>query len=710
MRAASRWMVLVLALAAVVPAVAQRFETGATAVVVDVVVRDKAGRFVTGLTPADFTVNEDGVVQPITSLELVGTPPRAVTDRAAQPESTPAASAVTSSPAATPADQPRFTAIVFGRVESANASIARAGGGAAIANAGRSDVAGVFLVDHGLRIVQPFTSDKATLTAAIDRAVERAVASIVRDPKTGRRTDLGETPPPVASAEYGDQLAQVWNRLDLQFHGNEITDALLMAAAALSTLPGRKTLLYFSDALPIPNEVLAKFNDIVATANRGQVTIYAIDTGGLRLGSQEAATRDQIAEMAKAGVEVAGDGGNKTDLRMMERNESLLRSQPYVGLTMLSKPTGGFLIENTNDLAAGVRRIDEDRRVHYLLTYAPARTELDGRWRAIDVKVDRRNVTVQARQGYVAVRSPGVLPVLVYEGPALAAVDRSPAPHEIPARAGAFAFPRVTAPGSGGALLEDVATVVITPAAPLTFEVKGASYATDFTMLAMLRDQDGQPFHKTSQPFRLTGPASTRDAAMKSEVRFSRTLPTPPGSYTVWGSVHDAKSGRAGVAERRLTVEGRGSTGLGVSSLVLLSRLEKATTPNPDDPLIVDGRLITPNLGEPMFQTPDARLGFYFTIVGADPGERLQARLQFYRDGIPEPKPLLLEAPIPLGPADARGVVRPLGALPLKDLPVGSLEARLIVERSGQQDVRSAFFRLETPRPTLPPPAPEPGR
>jgi hypothetical protein len=164
------------------------------------------------------------------------------------------------------------------------------------------------------------------------------------------------------------------------------------------------------------------------------------------------------------------------------------------------------------------------------------------------------------------------------------------------------------------------------------------------------------------------------------------------------------------VAQHRLTVNGRGPTGLGVSSLVLLSRLERAVAPQPGDPLVVDGRLITPNLGEPMFQTPDARLGFYFSIVGADPGETLQARLQFYQDGIPEPKPLLLEAPIPLGPADARGVVRPLGALPLHGLPIAALEARLIVERSGQQEVRSAFFRLETPRPAGLPPAPEAGR
>lgn len=700
---ASKWVILVVAAIVGVPAAGQRFETGATAVVVDVVVRDKGGRFITGLTPADFTVAEDGVAQRITSLQMVGAPPPEGTAPTA-PGSSP-----TQPPEATAPEQPRFTALVFDRLEAKNADISRAGGEAAIANVGRTDVLGVFLIDHGLRLVQPFTTDKVRLTAGVRRAVDRAVALITRDPTTGRRSDGGDTPGSVPAAEDPGSVdangilqvsTNVWEVLDRQFQGHETTDALLTATAALSTLPGRKTLLYFTDAIAIPDTVLPKFNDVVATANRGQVTIYAIDTAGLRVGSQDAATRAEIIDIGKAALALNADGSSSSNLAMLERNEDALRRAPRVGLTMLSKPTGGFLIENTNDLANGVRRIDADRRVHYLLTYAPVRVELDGRWRAIDVKVNRRNVSVQARQGYVAVRSPGVLPVLVFEGPALAAVDHTPMPREIRVRAGAFAFPRIAAPNPGEPIVEDVAVVVAAPAAPLTFEVKGSSYRTDFTMLALMRDQDGVPIHKTSQPYRLTGQAAERDKALRAEVRFTRTLPTPPGAYTVWGAVHDAASRQAGVAPWRLQVAGRDSTGLGVSSLVLLSRLERVTTPQPaGDPLVVGDRLITPNLGEAMYQKPDARLGFYFVVVGADPGERLQARLQFYPDGIPEPKPLLLEAPVPLEPADGRGVVGPLGALPLAGLPLGSLEARLIIERFGQQQaVRSAFFRLEDPR------------
>ena len=479
------------------------------------------------------------------------------------------------------------------------------------------------------------------------------------------------------------------------------TDALLTATAALSTLPGRKTLLYFSDAIAIPDTVLPKFNDVVATANRGQVTIYSIDTAGLRVGSQDAETRSEIVSVGKAAMEINADGSSSSSLAMLERNEDALRRAPRVGLTMLSKPTGGFVVDSTNDLANGVRRIDADRRVHYLLTYAPARVELDGRWRAIDVKVNRRNVTVQARQGYVAVRSPGVLPVLVYEGPALAAIDGTPRPRAVPTRVGAFTFPRATPPAAGAAETEDVAVVVAAPAAPLTFDVKGGSFRTDFTMLALVRDANGQAIHKTSQPYRLAGPAADRAKALGGDVRLARTLPMTPGSYRAWGSVHDAASGRAGVAEWPLEVEGRGETGLGVSSLVIVGRLEQmaGAAAVRGDPLVVGDRVLTPNLGEFLYRTPDAKMGIYFTVVGADPGESLRARVQFFTNGIPHPRPLLLEVPVTLAPAGADGTVRFLGQIPLSKVPLGSLEILLRVDRFDKTETRTAYANVSNPPP-----------
>ena len=51
-------------------------------------------------------------------------------------------------------------------------------------------------------------------------------------------------------------------------------------------------------------------------------------------------------------------------------------------MSLLADQTGGFLIDDTNDLAAGFRRIDLDRRFHYLLTYTPKNADFNGEWRS----------------------------------------------------------------------------------------------------------------------------------------------------------------------------------------------------------------------------------------------------------------------------------------------------------------------------------------
>jgi len=71
-------------------------------------------------------------------------------------------------------------------------------------------------------------------------------------------------------------------------------------------------------------------------------------------------------------------------------------------LGRLAKDTGGFLLENTNDLAGGVARMQQERTTYYLLAYQPTNTKFDGKFRKITVKVKRPKTTVRARPGYVA--------------------------------------------------------------------------------------------------------------------------------------------------------------------------------------------------------------------------------------------------------------------------------------------------------------------
>ena len=53
----------------------------------------------------------------------------------------------------------------------------------------------------------------------------------------------------------------------------------------------------------------------------------------------------------------------------------------------LASGTGGIVIENTNDLAKGLRRIEDDRRFFYLVTYVPSNQDFHGETRTLQVRV-----------------------------------------------------------------------------------------------------------------------------------------------------------------------------------------------------------------------------------------------------------------------------------------------------------------------------------
>jgi hypothetical protein len=71
-------------------------------------------------------------------------------------------------------------------------------------------------------------------------------------------------------------------------------------------------------------------------------------------------------------------------------------------LQTLAEATDGLAVVNTNDFAGGARRIVNDLSTYYLLGYQSTNTKLDGRWRAITVRVKTPGVQVRARKGYRA--------------------------------------------------------------------------------------------------------------------------------------------------------------------------------------------------------------------------------------------------------------------------------------------------------------------
>ena len=72
---------------------------------------------------------------------------------------------------------------------------------------------------------------------------------------------------------------------------------------------------------------------------------------------------------------------------------------------------------------------------------------VDGRFRAIQVKVHRSGAQVFARKGYRAIRTGRPIDAGSYEIPALALLDRTPLPNAFPVHAAGFSFPDPVRPG-----------------------------------------------------------------------------------------------------------------------------------------------------------------------------------------------------------------------------------------------------------------------
>ena len=77
--------------------------------------------------------------------------------------------------------------------------------------------------------------------------------------------------------------------------------ACLPSSARSARLPGRKSLVLFSEGISIPPAVERLFLGVIDAANRANVSIYTVDSAGLRAESEQAEIRDKVNQAAGGG-------------------------------------------------------------------------------------------------------------------------------------------------------------------------------------------------------------------------------------------------------------------------------------------------------------------------------------------------------------------------------------------------------------------------
>ena len=373
----------------------QSFTANTTAILVDIVVRDRKGHPVLDLTSDDFEVSEDNVPQRIDTFTRVSrgsgigvgiawkSPERG--GAIAQPP------AIDSSGADAIAED-ATTALVFDHLSSDSLRLAQRATLAYVPLSGESAVrVGVFATDPGVRVMQAFTTDRALVRRAVAGIVPSGTAAEEQKAErteelTDRRRDLegqaqsnqggalgtgialARNATAIGERETQMQLIQTelnmlrsFDNLDRAHKGYDTTAALLAVVQQLSYLPGRKTIVFFSEGLPVSPALSARLDYVIDVANRANVTAYAIDAKGLQSKSLLTNARKEMTDFAEQRLNQITSGSDRTEQPLtmaFERVEDTLKLDSRTGLARLAEETGGFLVEQTNDLSSAFRRID----------------------------------------------------------------------------------------------------------------------------------------------------------------------------------------------------------------------------------------------------------------------------------------------------------------------------------------------------------------
>jgi VWFA-related protein len=700
------------------PARAQgTIQAEATAILVDVVVRDKRGQPVTDLTSNDFEVYEDGVLQEIGAVTRYmpdgeGRATAAAASAPAPSASAPSAAA-SSAPRIEPSPEP-VIALVFDRLTPEARVVARKAALRYVGDGPQSPARmAVFGIDLSLLPYQNYTRDAERLRKAVVEVGERSTA--VFESQAGKARDLQQRADAAASstsvlaaggqaaaaaansasasmadakaAEMQQRTIETFEMLERDQQGYSTSNALLAVVNSMRALPGRKSVIFFSEGLAIPANVLARFRSLIDTANRANVSVYTMDAAGLRAESTSKEARDSITAATDRSLRrnPTTDVVGKPMTEALERNENLLRDDPHSGLGQLSQETGGILIRNTNDLTGGFKRIDQDMRNYYMLSYMPKNDKFDGQFRTIAVKVKRSGMEVASRKGYYAVRGAGPTPVMSYEARPLALLDATPLPNAFPVRAAAFKFPE---PGALGL----TPVIVSVPASAMTFvpSEDKTSYRAEFTVLVRFRNAANEVVDKMSQSYVLTGPIDRLDSAKQGNVLFYRERRLQPGLYTMEAVVHDALTDRASVRLATVEAPRQDETGLRASDLIVVASAERVAKgpQQAGNPFFVGDMLLYPNLGEPLRKSATPDLGFFFTAYPGQ-GETPQATVELLQNGT-----RLAALPLTLGEPDASGRIQHVSRVPIAALAPGTYDLRVVLTDGRRQISRSALFRI----------------
>src|SRR6266851_5530526 len=547
----------------------------------DVIVKDKKGKAVTDLKPEDFTVSENGVPQKIEFFDATLT-----TSEAAQPsrpnDPTQPPNDSTRPKSRTPSGFPRniIALVLDGQsTELANLKHVREGMVKYIRERiSDSDSVALFAISGGLQLLHPFTQDKARLIAVVEKAYDSSTVSktseareisgninSLRDQIAGGASEpIPATPaagaPGSAAAQTMiaqrvlEQYIQLRSALSTQ-QTRPVLAALAAISEGLRSIPGKKTLVMFSQGFIASETLDWQVQSTIDIANRANVAIYIIDSGGLTGGAPTSGAL--VSGSPLGGI----SGGLDMEQRRrsaagesvfdITRQEGLNRQQDL--LYRISEDTGGHFIKNTNDIAGGLERIDAEIRSRYTLAYRSTNPNFDGSFRKVKIEIHRPDTNVLARSGYYAIPPSQIVPFSPEERSLLANFANMQAHPTLPLSLQLNSFR-----SREGFYIVPLSFEV--PPAAVQFDRKGDKQHLQLEVLALVRPEgEDKILSRLGGSFDVNLTALQYESILNDKIFYRQDMLLYAGNYTVDLIVRDRLSGKVAAKREKLALPAEAS-------------------------------------------------------------------------------------------------------------------------------------------------------
>ncbi|MEA2328525.1 MAG: hypothetical protein QOE68_3484, partial [Thermoanaerobaculia bacterium] len=382
---------------------------------VDVVVRDKSGNPVTGLTKDDFEIFEDGTKQPITNLYEVRRNADVVAPQPTQPGETPSVAAPV-----TPVEKRPRKVIIF--VDSFSLQPARKAPIIAAVekfidrHMGSEDEVMLLSWRLSVNVITPFTSDKAAVKSGL---ATLARASRGPDEIAKLKADIQEVIRIAQSntlmMSMGGARSEAIRLVDaytrtMVLREEELLNDLGRMSATLAGVDGKKVLVFAGENLPEhPGAELYRYvNTQFAPFLTGDNNPLDMQVVTGLTGNRMQQTITKVANQAGAyGVTIytinaadqnsdfSADNGDSPDPgETFTRNANTLAA-----LQTIANITGGAAIANTTNFDLAFDTIARDLDSYYSLGYKPR--EKGKSTRRIVVKTKNRAYTVRTPDTFI---------------------------------------------------------------------------------------------------------------------------------------------------------------------------------------------------------------------------------------------------------------------------------------------------------------------